>query len=555
MKSYMNQTNLVRISLCGIMLLSLAFYGNAQMVTPKFKDVSKEAGLSQVKANKYWSPCVADFNRDGYYDLILANHGGNKEHEGEKYYSPELYWGTSTGYTPFKHSKDMMAGIPIGGTDYHGFSAGYFGNKDSYPDLVLTIGGANGGRGNLPVVVEFSGEIDNYVVRRDINRKDPLVDKSLEEVGIDGFGRGRSSLFIDVDQDGDLDLIYNNKGPNEEKEVTENISDSKFMYEWKDGKYSRIQEIGDIKNSDKECAAIADVNHDGRIDLLYFDGSESMECWISQGDGFEFKLDNSFFPAQIGKVSAIAELDYDADGDFDLYLARSGYKTAEDDILLEWDAAKKKYIDVTKKAKLPKGGMTQGVSVGDFDNNGYQDIFLGVANMEDERTPDLILMNKGDKTFEVISSNGPTAMNKGEDGDQGEVFDYDKDGKVDILSGSRYGLWRMFKNTTENPKGNFILVQVGRSNSKESFAPQGAVVTVTANKGKEKFTVMRRIGSQGQSHGQSFLDTMHFGLGEFDSVSEITVSYGTYNETTKFKGAEGKAGKIVTVGKFPTTAK
>jgi len=61
---------------------------------------------------------------------------------------------------------------------------------------------------------------------------------------------------------------------------------------------------------------------------------------------------------------------------------------------------------------------------------------------------------------------------------------------------------------------------------------------------------MRRINSQGQSHAQSFLDTMHFGLGEFDTVSEITVNYGTYSETTKFKDKEGATGQTLTVGSW-----
>jgi len=545
----------IRLSL----IVSILFTGmclNAQKVNPTFKNVSKEVGLSQIKANKYWTPTIADLNRDGYYDLMLLNHGGNKVLNGERFFSPEMYWGSAKGYIPFKRSKEMMDGIPVGGTDYHGFAAGYFGNKDDYPDLIMTVGGANGGRGNLPITVEFIGGTEDYIVRRDINRKDPLVDPSLQELGIDGFGRGRSAFFIDMDQDGDLDLVYNCNGPNPEKSQPENITDSKFIYEWKDGKFNRIKNIGAIKDCEKEMSAIADINHDGRVDLIYYAKSEPMECWISQGDGFDYKLDNSFLPGDIEMVAAVAEIDYDGDGDFDLYLARGAYKGEADDMLLEWDEKANKYIDVTKKAKLPKGGMHDGVSVGDFDNNGYQDVFIGVSGNEaEDRHMDLILMNNGDKTFETVTTHGACVLEKGELGDQGEVFDYNGDGKLDILSGSKYGLWRMFENTTENSNGNFVSVRVGRSNSKEKFAPLGAKVTVVAQKGNKTFKVVRRINSQGQSHAQSFLDTMHFGLGEFDTISEIIVDYGTHSETTKFKGKDAKAGQTLTVGQFFTAAK
>ena len=522
-----------------------------QGVGLKFMDVSASVHLSDIKCNKYWSPVVADLDRDGYYDLILCNHGA-KVGKGAKNTSPEMYWGSATGFEPFRFRKDERNAIPFGGTDYHGYAAGYFGNSDDCPDLIFTIGGANGGRGNLPVAVRFVGGRDDYTVHKDGNRKDPVVDESLMELGIDGFGRGRSVFFIDMDQDGDLDLVYNNKGPNPEKDTAENITDSKFMYEWKDGKFSRVAEIGEIKHCGMERAAMADINHDGLIDLLYFEGSEPMECWISQGAGFEFKLDQSFLPEAIGHVSAVAEIDYDGDGDFDLYLARSAFNAGEDDILLEWDQSSKKYVDVSRRTGLPPGGMHEGVSVGDFDNNGYQDVFIGVSSNTDERLPDILLMNKGDKTFEIVTTHGATVISNGEKGDQSEVFDFDKDGKLDILSGSKYGSWRMFRNETDNPNGNFVSVQIGRSNGPERFAPLGAGITVVA-KGQDgsELIAKRRIGSQGQSHAQSFLDTMHVGLGECDTLVRITVDYGTHSETTKFEGAGTVVNRTVTVGRFP----
>ena len=541
-------------SLAAIILVwALAnFSAHCQVVSPSFKDVSSEVGLNPVLANKYWSPTIADFNRDGYYDLILANHGGGKQIDGgSTFYSPEMYWGSTTGFIPFQNrSQDA---IPTQGTDYHGFSAGYFGNKDDYPDLILTLGGANGGRGNLPVTVEFTGGQDQYIVRKDLNRKDELVDPSLLEIGIDGFGRGRSCFFIDMDQDGDLDLVYNNIGPDAEADGI-NITDSKFIYEWKDDKFNRVADIGALKDCVYELSAIADINHDNFLDLIYF-GGDPMQCWISQGAGFDFELNNTFLPQDIDRVRAIAEIDYDGDGDFDLYLARSAYKSGEDDILLEWDEVNNKYIDVSNAASLPKGGMHMGLSVGDFDNNGYQDVFLCRATFDDadSRLADLILMNRGDKTFMSVVNHGATVIVEGGDGDQNEVFDYNKDGKLDVLSGTKEGLWRMFENTTENPEGNFVSLQIGRSLSDERHVPLGASVTVVANKGDEILKVMRRINSQGQSHAQSFLDMMHFGLGDFDTVSEIIVNYGTHKETLSYVDGLDVINQSYSVGAFAGT--
>ena len=524
--------------------------GSAQSIAPRFNNISQAAGLSQIKSNKYFSPTVADLDRDGYYDLILSNHGG-KSIGGVPFPSPEMYWGSSTGFRPFVHKTPLRLAIPTNGTDFHGFSAGYFGNQDDYPDLVFSLGGRSGTGGNLPITAEFTGAGNgrDYIVRKDQNRTDGLVDPSLQALGIDGHGRGRSSFFIDIDQDGDLDLVYNNAGPKPGTSGTA-ITDSKFIYEWQSGKFNRLADIGELKDNPSGLGALVDVNHDDRLDLLYFEGNKPLQAWTNLWQGPGFRLDNSFFPFRVDKVTAAAEIDYDGDGDLDLYLTRSAYRGGEDDYLFEWDQTQKKYVDVSRSARLPQGGMHMGISVGDFDNNGYQDIFISRYSADNARLNDLILMNQGDKTFRTVENHGATVLSAGEDGNQTEVFDYDRDGKLDILSGSVNGPWRLFQNKTRNDNGNFVSVRVGRSINAANHAPLGATVIVVAQKGQQTKRFIRRIGSQGQSHAQSFLDTMHFGLGEFDTIVKIIVKYGSYKEVTSFESAPESANKTITVGDF-----
>ncbi|KAI0559395.1 hypothetical protein FGB62_154g112 [Gracilaria domingensis] len=82
-----------------------------------------------------------------------------------------------------------------------------------------------------------------------------------------------------------------------------------------------------------------------------------------------------------GGVVSIAKLGFDNDSDFDLYVARAKSGdlrwTPGDDIedfLLE--NRNGKYVDVSRKAKLPRNTMSRGVTVADCNNDGYIDIFV-----------------------------------------------------------------------------------------------------------------------------------------------------------------------------------
>ena len=60
---------------------------------PYFNDISVQAGMDRVNTYKYYGPCVADINQDGYYDFIVVNH--NIE-------TNKLYWNNGNG-TVTKH--------------------------------------------------------------------------------------------------------------------------------------------------------------------------------------------------------------------------------------------------------------------------------------------------------------------------------------------------------------------------------------------------------------------------------------------------------------------
>jgi len=96
------------------------------------------------------------------------------------------------------------------------------------------------------------------------------------------------------------------------------------------------------------------------------------------------------------------------------------------------------FVDVSEKSGIAAfKGRTMGVTAGDYDGDGYPDIY--VAN---DKTENFLFHNKGNGTFEEIATEAGAAF--GQNGEStsamGPVFfDADNTGKVDLwVSDSKY---------------------------------------------------------------------------------------------------------------------
>jgi hypothetical protein len=179
------------------------------------------------------------------------------------------------------------------------------------------------------------------------------------------------------------------------------------------------------------------------------------------------------------------------------------------------------FIDVSRHWNIPKGGNHWGVTHGDFNNDSHNDLFIHRYGYLHERISDLVLINDGNGQFNTTTAHGAHVSGDTGHGDMGQAFDFDLDGKVDLLNGSEEeGKWYLYKNQTQDI-GNYVLVDVGYS-PKGNVDPLSATVSITTQSGK---TYSKRVGSAGEVFSQSVLDKVHFGLAEESKIKSIKVSW------------------------------
>jgi hypothetical protein len=139
-------------------------------------------------------------------------------------------------------------------------------------------------------------------------------------------------------------------------------------------------------------------------------------------------VDGSYFmPEHLG--AGCGFIDYDNDGDLDIYLVDSGphghdgNATAPHSRLYRQEADHT-FTDVTAAAGLAGTGYGMGMAVGDFDNDGYPDIYVAALGS------DSLYRNNGNGTFTNVSARA--GIRDSAWGTSATFVDYDGDGFLDI---------------------------------------------------------------------------------------------------------------------------
>jgi enediyne biosynthesis protein E4 len=254
------------------------------------------------------------------------------------------------------------------------------------------------------------------------------------------FYNGSGVSVGDINNDSLPDLFFTS---NQQKDALYlNLGNMKFK--------NITEQAGVAGNSDWNTGSVmADVNGDGFLDIYVmavvgvcgFEGKN--ELFINQGDG-TFKEEARKYGLDFDTWSGSAAFfDYDKDGDLDMYLLNqavhpnSSYGPARSpderiyesgDRLMENQGSH--FVDVSEKAGIHDGpaGCGLGLGIADFNNDGWDDIYVGNDSQED----DYYYINNGNGSFSEELKDHFSMVSRSSRGN--DIADINGDGFADIIT-------------------------------------------------------------------------------------------------------------------------
>ena len=246
-----------------------------------FKENFEDFPRKEVNLRKWDAPVVADLDNDGYPDLILNDHG----------LGISVCWNDNG---QFSKPYDVIMG------DLHGVAVGDF-DFDGVNEMVLSRGGGSGSNARNSKMYKVTNQRE-FVAMPDFTVPFEMM-------------RGRTLKFYDGDQDGDLDLLNFAFPSKEKKGQTEN-----YIYENDAQGQLLLKATLPMIKANGQKTTLTDVNNDGIIDILLF-GDDKVRLYVGNGD-LTYNEKEKLLPFELKDVTAISEIDFDNDGDFDLIMTR-----------------------------------------------------------------------------------------------------------------------------------------------------------------------------------------------------------------------------------------
>jgi hypothetical protein len=477
-----------------------------------FEDVTEKAGVG-LGDRVSVAATFADYDNDGHLDLfVTSTRGGNVLFRN---------MGNGTFKDVTKDAKVTHVG--------HSQTAVFFDyDNDGYLDLLVTntakwtLNDYNKTQHYFPGVgdiFDLAGSTKEYNILYHNNGDGTFTDVT-KEMGLQGKGWGGDVAVFDFNGDGYLDVLITN------------MFGASQLYKNDHGKkFIDVTRETLVRTSFGAIGCkVFDFNNDGLLDLIIVDMHSDMWMrpeWVPSK--FQEHLKKKF-PKILGLIhelepgkAAINEqkwadslgLHYD-----DVVFGNTLFK----------QSPQGKFKEISDKAGM-ETWWPWGVVTGDFDNDGFEDVFLPSGmGYPYSYWPNALMMNNGNETFTDRAAEfgiEPPALGEYSDVEiRGRkaarssrcaaVADFDGDGRLDIMVNNFNDHPYYFRN--HFPKKNYIAFKLqGTKSNRDAI---GAVARLYT--GSEVMT--RQVNPAGGylSHSSKIL---HFGLGDRTKVDKVEITW------------------------------
>lgn len=451
------RTGCVEISATGASTYTICLHQKANVLVDQLKKVS--AGQLTDTFESAWGCNWVDYDNDGWMDIYIVN----------RYTNDALYHNNKNRTFSRVFGNDLV-------DDSRDSTAATWADFDNDDDMDVFVVHPN--EGNALYINNGNGSFTAL----------------LDDITVMDAGISYGASWVDVDNDGNLDLF-----------VTRTGVEGNALYINQGNGHFLKNETASVVSGKGQAVAWGDYLQNGWMDVII---PYSAALYQNTGNLYFHHIDSQDLNLNSSEISfeSASWADIDNDGFLDLYLTHQYNNN-----LLLHNSGLGRFEKITDTPPTLDGGHAADSVWADFDRDGDLDLFVPRLDLSNA-----FYQNNGNSTFsgivsgDIITGNGRACA----------VADYDNDGDLDLLTVQPNEKHLLFEN--QGSDTHWIGIRCVGTNSNRSAI--GATITITAFIYGKNVRQIRQISAQTGHNSQSSTRQV-FGLGNHTLIDEIKVSW------------------------------
>jgi enediyne biosynthesis protein E4 len=383
--------------------------------------------------------------------------------------------------------------------------------------------------------------------------------------GLNKFGNTIAVIAFDYDNDGYLDLLFGNyfrpenlldlRDPHVLPNDLDNAVNGGGVTLWRNTGKGRFEDVTDKAGLGKVTGWTLDVGHgdfnnDGLQDIYLACDFGTDHIFLNNGDGTFREVTDKATGWDTKKGMNVEVADYDNDGWLDIYVTNIYDDYMKECAMLWHNMGDGTFVDVSQEVGTCDTGWGWGAKFADFDNDGWQDLFVanglrsagsesylpvllpmlttpGIDFSDVNNWPDIgnrswsgyekkrLFRNLSDGTFKDIAASA--GVDNAMDGRGVGIIDIDNDGKLDVIQTNANQPALLYHNVTTDA-GNWVeLKLIGTKSNRDGI---GARIQLQAG----GITQIREIDG-GNGYASESTRRAHFGLGRATKIDHLEIRW------------------------------